>query len=143
MGPRHAARRLAVQALYALEMNSQITPAEAVGRVWEEAQGPADREFLEAVVSGVWERRAELDSAIQRYSPRWKLQRMDRVDKCVLRLATCELMSWPDNPAPVIIDEGVELAKEFGSEESPAFVNGILDRIAHEYREGELGAKGQ
>ncbi len=141
MGSRHAARRLAVQALYALEMNPQISAVEAVGRAREEGPGEVDREFLEAIVSQVWERKAELDAVIQRYSPRWKLQRMDRVDKCVLRLATCELMLWPDNPAPVIIDEGVELAKAFGGDESPAFVNGILDRIAHEYRGGELGAQ--
>jgi N utilization substance protein B len=138
MGSRHAARRLAVQALYALEMNPRITPADAVEGVLGEGRPGADREFLDAIVSQAWERRAEVDSAIQRYSQRWKLGRMDRVDKSVLRLATCELLLWPDNPAPVIIDEGVELAKEFGSGDSPAFVNGILDRIAHEYRREEL-----
>jgi len=138
MGSRHAARRLAVQALYALEMNPRITPADAVEGACGEEHPGADREFLDAVVAQAWERRAELDSAIQRYSQRWKLGRMDRVDKSVLRLATCELMLWPDNPAPVIIDEGVELAKEFGTEDSSSFVNGILDRIAHEYRKEEL-----
>lgn len=138
MGARHAARRIALQTLYALDMNPETTPAEALEKGWSEGQGKADREFLDAIVSQVWERRREIDDAIQRYSPRWKLPRMDRVDKCVLRLSTAELMLWPDHPTPVIIDEAVELAKEFGSDESPAFVNGILDRIAREVREGGL-----
>jgi N utilization substance protein B len=139
MGSRHAARRFAVQALYALEMNPETTPLEAVERALEAlGDRAADREFVEALVAGAWERRAELDETIQRYSRRWKLQRMDRVDKSVLRLAAHELLHRPETPAPVILDESVELAKEFGSDDSPAFVNGILDRIAHECRQPEF-----
>jgi N utilization substance protein B len=140
MGSRHAVRRLAVQALYALEMNPQTTPSGAVERALEEwGDRATDRGFLETLVSGAWEHRAELDEAIQRYSRRWKLGRMDRVDKSVLRLATHELLYRTETPALVVLNEGVELAKEFGSPDSASFVNGILDRIAHEHRQGELG----
>lgn len=63
---------------------------------------------------------------------------MDRVDKGILRLAAFELLHCPDNPTPVILDESIELAKEFGTPDSPSFVNGILDRIAHEQRRSQL-----
>jgi N utilization substance protein B len=143
MSSRHAARQLAVQALYALEMNPETTPFGAVERALAESENrQPDREFAEELVTGAWEHRTESDDAIQRYSQRWKLHRIDRVDKSVLRLAAHELLHRPETPAPVILDEGVELAKEFGSPDSSAFVNGILDRIAHECRQGELGEQG-
>ncbi|MDW7711011.1 MAG: transcription antitermination factor NusB [Deferrisomatales bacterium] len=137
MGARHAARRMAAQALYALEMNGDLTPAEAADQVWEEAGEGREREFLLALVEGVWAHRAELDAAIERFSRHWKLSRMDRVDRSILRLASYELLRCPDVPAPVILDEGVELAKELGTPDSPSFVNGILDPVARGSRPPE------
>ncbi|GAB4267143.1 MAG: transcription antitermination factor NusB [Deferrisomatales bacterium] len=143
MGARHAARQLALQALYALEMNPTAAPEAAIQGVWEErGAAQADREFFENAVRGTWRHRSEVDEAIQRCSRRWKLHRMDRIDKSVLRLAAHELMHCPEVPAQVILNEAVELAKEFGSPDSPAFVNGILDRIAQQCRAGELGQRG-
>lgn len=142
MGSRHAARQVALQALYALDANPATTAAEAVDRAGEEGPGAAtDRAFVERLVHGAWAARDELDAAIQRHSRRWRLDRMDRVDRSVMRLAVFELLHAPDTPAPVVLDEGVELAKEFGGPDSPSFVNGILDRIAHEYRPGELDGR--
>jgi len=139
MGSRHAVRRLAAQALYALDMNADATPGEAVGQVWEEEGEGSDLEFLRALVEGAWAHRAEVDAAIEGCSRNWKFSRMDRVDRSILRLAAYELLHCPDVPAPVVLDEGVELAKEFGTPESPAFVNGILDPIARQARpRGEM-----
>ena len=142
MGVRHATRMLALQALYALEMNSDATPAEVIESAWEESDvGDLDRDFLERIVRGVWKNVRALDQQLERYSQHWKVSRMDRVDKSILRLSIYELLHAQETPGPVILDEGVELAKEFGTPESPSFVNGILDRIAREARPGEFNAE--
>ena len=139
MSARHAARQLAVQALYALGMNSETSPAAALESAREEAgEGAFDVEYLHALVTGSWPLRRDLDVAVAAASRRWKVSRMDRVDVSVLRLSTYELLHRPDTPAQVILNEGVELAKEFGAPGSPAFVNGILDRIAREHRKSDL-----
>lgn len=129
---------LALQALYALEMNSEAALAEVVESAWGESEeAGADRDFLEALVAGAWQRRRELDRLLERASKHWKLSRIDRIDKSILRLAIYELLHAPETPLPVILDEAVELAKEFGTPESPSFVNGLLDRIARESRPNE------
>ena len=75
---------------------------------------------------------AELDDIIQNASKNWRLDRMSRVDRNILRLATYELRHCDNVPVKVIINEAVELAKRFGTGESAAFVNGVLDRIAQQ-----------
>lgn len=143
MGSRHASRMLALQALYGLEMNPDAAAPEAVESAWGEGEtSGADREFLDRLVAGAWRGRKELDRLLETSSKNWKVSRMDRVDKCILRLAAYELLHEPETPAPVILDEGVELAKEFGTPESASFINGILDKIAREVRPGEVAARG-
>lgn len=134
MGLRHAARRMAAQALYALDMNPELLPEEAADRAWSEGTGEGTRAFLDDLVAGAWGRRVEIDRVIEDASRNWRLSRMDRVDRSILRLGVHELLHRADVPAPVILDESVELAKEFGSPDSPAFVNGILDRVARQNR---------
>ena len=142
MGARHATRMLALQALYALEMNSDAVPAEVIKSTWEETEAAGlDRDFLEGLVLGTWSNVKELDRKLERYSQHWKISRMDRVDKSSLRLAVYELVFSPETPGPVILDEGIELAKEFGTPESASFVNGILDRIARDTRRSEFSAE--
>jgi len=143
MGLRHAARRMAAQALYALDMNPELLPAEAAEGAWVEGTGDGERGFLDALVSGAWERRDEIDRVIEGASRNWKLSRMDRVDRSILRLGVHELLARAETPAPVILDESVELAKEFGTPESPAFVNGILDRVARQTRPPDEFLRGQ
>lgn len=85
--------------------------------------------YLERLVTGVVEHQEELDRLIRQHSEHWRLERMALVDRNLLRLALFELLHQPDIPAKVVINEAVELAKRYGSEDSGAFVNGILDRI--------------
>ena len=80
-------------------------------------------------MAGVAAHQEELDALIARYSEHWRLERMALVDRNLLRLATFELLYRDDIPAKVVINEAVELAKRYGTEESGAFVNGLLDRI--------------
>jgi N utilization substance protein B len=91
---------------------------------------PEGRPYADAAVRGVAETREELDAHITKASAHWRLERMSRVDRNVLRLGTWELAHRPDIPRAVILDEAVELAKSFGTDESSAFVNGVLNRIA-------------
>ena len=78
--------------------------------------------------------KARIDAILQRASKNWRLERMARVDRNVLRLATWELRFAPEVPAKVVINEAIEVARRFGAAESPAFVNGLLDRIAQELK---------
>jgi len=106
--------------------------------IWMNFWGQADHEdppgqetmsFARRLAEGVFARLTEVDAAIQRSSHHWKLERMARVDRNVLRMAVCELLFLKDAPAEVVLNEAVELARLFGTEESSGFVNGILDRL--------------
>mgnify|MGYP001005609848 FL=1 len=88
---------------------------------------------------GVVGRREEIDQLIERHSLHWRVERMSRVDRNVLRLAVYELLDHEEAPARVILNEAIELAKRYGSEESGAFINGILDKLAATLREGRRG----
>ena len=85
--------------------------------------------------------RAELDQRIEATSHHWRVERMAKVDRNVLRLAVFELLFCPQTPRKVVLNEAVELAKTFGSEESGAFINGIIDKIAAGLSEPEGGAR--
>ena len=139
MGVRHATRQIAVQALFALDANPEGGVDTAVDAALLEAEGKrADTKRLTKVVEGAWEKREEIDAMIEEISRNWKLSRMDRVDRSILRLGVFELVADQTVPAPVVISEAVELAKEFGSPDSPSFINGLLDRVAREKRLGEV-----
>lgn len=135
---RRAARALALQVLYALDGDDgdALDLGDAVATWGErfeldvdpEARGLA--EVLVAAAAGDAERRAEVDERITAGSRNWRIERMARVDRNILRLAVGELLHMPATPIRVVINEAVELAKRFGTAESPAFVNGVLDRIA-------------
>ena len=108
-------------------------PRDAVRGVlahFEEADEATER-FADELVRGVQSERPQIDALIQTSSTHWKLERMARVDRNILRLAVYEILRRADVPVRVTLNEAVELGKKYGSEESSAFVNGVLDRIAH------------
>jgi transcription antitermination protein NusB len=128
---RTKARERALQALYQIDVASTDLD-EALSRFWRSFE-PVEREvreMAEALVRGVALHRREIDDAIEAVSTNWRLDRMAKVDRNVLRLATHELLHRPDVPAKVAINEAIELGKKYGSESSGAFVNGVLDKIA-------------
>jgi transcription antitermination protein NusB len=132
-GARRQARAYALQILYARDVDAAVDVPGAVAR-WdadfELELEPAAREFAQQLLAASVERAAAVDERIAGASKNWRLERMSRVDRNILRLGTVELVAFPDVPVKVVINEAVELAKRFGTAESPAFVNGILDRIA-------------
>jgi N utilization substance protein B len=98
---------------------------------WRELPGDAEgRPYADELVRGVTAILPDIDQRIRAASTNWRLERMTRVDRNVLRLGAWELVTQNETPRAVILDEAVEIAKRFGTEESGAFVNGVLDRIA-------------
>jgi N utilization substance protein B len=132
MGARTSGREAALQMLFALEAGGG-TQEQVIASYWRETPGdPEGRSFSDEAVRGVALELAVVDEAIRKASTNWRLERMARVDRNVLRLGAWELLRRPEVPRAVILDEAVELAKRFGSEESSAFVNGVLDRVAED-----------
>jgi N utilization substance protein B len=135
MGARHLGRERALQALYQLEQDSRLDARAALDAAWaaSDDDGPRDAEadrFALELVTGVREHLAEIDRLIESHSLNWRLDRMHRIDRNVLRIGVFELKYRRDIPRKVTIDEAVELGKTFGNEASSSFINGLLDRLA-------------
>lgn len=135
MGQRRIARERALQALYQVESTPALSAKEALESAWSASseEGPKDEQaqaFALMLVEGVRHELAVLDALIEEHSHNWRLDRMSRIDRNVLRLGVYELKFAADIPRKVTLNEAVELGKRFGTEESSAFVNGLLDRVA-------------
>jgi transcription antitermination protein NusB len=128
--PRRKGRELALQALYQIEITGDRS-ARAVDLFLSHFEGKAAaKDFARQLVSGVVSQCADIDGRIEQSADNWKLARLAKVDLVLLRLATYELVFCPEIPASVSLDEAIEIAKRFGTGDSPAFVNGVLDQIA-------------
>ncbi len=129
MGKRRQARELAIQVLFHLEFNPG-DPDGVFDLICENfSSQESSRPFSRLLVAGVCEKKKELDELISRASRNWRLERMSRLDRCILRLAAYEILFMEDIPPKVSIDEALELGKRFGTESSGSFINGILDNI--------------
>jgi N utilization substance protein B len=131
MSTMRKTRELAMQALFLWDANANLDLA--LG-----AQATRDEKTEEAVAiralqmaEGAWNQRESIDALIERIAPQWPPRRQPAVDRSILRLAVWELNNQP-TPPKVVIDEAIELAKEFSTEQSPAFVNGVLDAVLRE-----------
>jgi N utilization substance protein B len=130
MGARHSGREAALQLLFSMEASGQTADEVIVG-FWHTFEAdPEGREYAEAIVRGVEKTKTELDALITGAATNWRIERMTRIDRNLLRLGAWELAKRDDVPRAVVLDEAVELAKSFGSDASAAFVNGVLDAIA-------------
>ena len=154
---RARGRELALLALCHLESYPQAEHEDALALLWQSPpRGDAERGALlfelvadepsrrraEALVHGLMERWAEIDGTISETSVRWRLDRMAQVDRNVLRLAAFELAARPRTPRPVVLAEAVRLARRYGSEQSPGFVNGVAEALARRLRpDGPGGPK--
>lgn len=130
VGSRREARERALSLLYEAEVKD-LAPSALL------AELPLQPEpFVADLVQGVGENRARIDELVGRFAIGWTLDRMPVVDRNVLRLAVYELLERPDVPLGAVIDEAVELAKRYSTDESGRFVNGVLSGIAAEVRPG-------
>jgi N utilization substance protein B len=128
--PRTQARERALALLYEAETKGQ-TPEQVLAGL------PVRPDPLaEQLVRGVGERRGEIDGLIARFARNWKLDRMPVIDRTVARIATYELLARPEVPVAVVLDEAVELAKRYSTDDSGRFVNGVLAAVARAVRPG-------
>jgi N utilization substance protein B len=130
---RRRAREAALQMLYQAEVG-RTGADEAIGTFWAE-HDPHDeiagehRTFAESLVRGTLDRLEEIDRYLSARALNWRIERMAVIDRQVLRLAVCELLTEPDTPARVVLNEAIELARTFSGDESVPFVNGVLDSV--------------
>jgi transcription antitermination protein NusB len=133
MRSRRQAREAALQMLYQMDLSGS-GPEDVVRLYWAHlaAEDAGDVAFANDLVRGCGSERDAIDAKIREVSHHWRLERMSRVDRNILRLGAYELLRVSDIPRRVTLNEAVELAKRYGSEGSAGFVNGVLDRIASE-----------
>lgn len=150
-GIRRQGRELALKILYSLPDHEGGTLENVLADFWrnfhfkndplgdiegiqDEQLSPQSRLFAEELVAGVSEQLERVDRTIEAHSSNWSLDRMARVDLALLRMATYELLCSQDVPSNVVINEAIEIGKCFGTKETPAFINGILDQVARHVR---------
>jgi N utilization substance protein B len=107
----------------------------------EEGERPRGRdgEYVLRAVTGAMDRCSQLDGVIQNFLQEWTIERLNRVDLALMRLAIYEMLCEPDVPLGAAINEAVELAKEYGADESPAFINGVLGNVSRSIVESDRG----
>jgi transcription antitermination protein NusB len=149
---RRVGREYALKMLFALQLDkAQVEASQSLDMFLENYQfaddvlgepldagetslSTAARSFAEVIVNGVVEFRAVIDKKITEVARNWSLERMAPVDLSILRIGTYELLYQLEIPAPVVIDEAIEIAKRYGTKDSPSFINGLLDKIAKDAR---------
>ncbi len=145
MGQRRRSREVALQILYQMDM-ANSSPDEAIPLHYELVLADEDlhvrasmsvRPFAEHLVRGVHLHRAEIDQIIVSASENWRLDRMSIVDRNILRIALFEMLYCPDVPPKASINEAIDIGKKFGSEDSGAFINGVLDHVLGNMQKAE------
>lgn len=133
MGIRRKARELALQALFCIDMTGDASEEMLQRFCGSYVQSVKSQPFFLQLVRGVTEAQSAIDQMIETYSQNWRLRRMSCVDRNILRIAVYEILHCDDIPFKVSINEAIDIGKKYGTEESGAFINGILDRIRIEH----------
>jgi transcription antitermination protein NusB len=137
MGKRRSSRELALKFLYQFELNEGDLDEQI--KLFLERNSPQEdvENFMKGLVVSLIDKMQEIDKTIQKFSDHWVLDRMTVIDRNILRIGTFELLFSFSTPPKVVINEAIDIAKKYGNEDSPQFINGILDRV---YK--EIGQKG-
>ena len=130
VNPRRKARVAALQALYESDMSSHEPLAALTRLIAEEELNESQAEFARGLVEGVIEQRAAIDDVIRQAAPQWPVDQISAIDRNILRLAIREILMNNGAPIRAAINEAVELAKSFGSDNSARFVNGVLGSVS-------------
>ena len=135
MGKRRSSRELALKFLYQCELNKSDIDEQM--KLFLEQNSSYDEvdSYMKELVKAVIKQMHEIDVYIQKFSDNWMLDRMTVIDRNILRIGTCELLFDFLTPPKVAINEAVDIAKKYGNEDSPEFINGILDKIYKEIRQ--------
>jgi N utilization substance protein B len=140
MSKKRKARELAMQVLFLWDTNGDNNDLLAAQVVNDGTDDDDVRRDALAMAAAAWNGRDVADRWVVRLAPQWPTRRQPGVDRSILRLAVWELTGGTQTPPKVVIDEAIELAKEFSTEQSPAFVNGVLDAILKEFKQITEGA---
>ena len=137
MGKRRSSRELALKFLYQFELNGGDLD-EQIKLFLERNSSQEDvANFMKKLVVSLIDKMEEIDEIIQKFSDHWILDRMTVIDRNILRMGACELLFNFSTPPKVVINEAIDIAKKYGNEDSPEFINGILDKVYN-----EIGQKG-
>ena len=139
MGTRRKSRELAMQMLFQGDLGKQ-KPEEVERLFWASRDDVDDetRGFADDLHRLATRREDEVDKLIQKHAKNWRLERMPAVDRNLLRTAVAEMLGYPNTPAPIVINEALEIAKRYAAPESLQFLNGVLDAIGRELLEERL-----
>jgi len=129
MGTRRQARELAMQALFYMDMRKDASEEMLEDFCGCFCPSKKSRPFLIKLVTGVLETKGRIDALVERFSQNWQISRMSCVDRNVMRIAVYEMLYCDDIPPKVSINEAIDIGKKFGTQESGAFINGIMDSI--------------
>ena len=138
MGARRKSRELVLQVLFHMDIQKRFEPEMSERFCQVFPPGEKSKAFFCNLLDGIMEQKEVIDSLIEQYSSNWKLSRMAAVDRNLLRIAVYELLFCEDIPQKVSINEAIDLGKKFGTDESGAFINGILDSIRKAIDEGQV-----
>jgi N utilization substance protein B len=137
MGKRRSSRELALKFLYQFELNEGDLDEQIKLFLERNSSQEGVENFMKELVMSLVSKMKEIDEIIQKYSDHWILDRMTVIDRNILRIGTCELLLNFSTPPKVVINEAIDIAKKYGNEDSPEFINGILDKVYN-----EIGQKG-
>ncbi|MDR3735717.1 MAG: transcription antitermination factor NusB [Acidobacteriaceae bacterium] len=142
MGTRRKSRELLLQMLFQGDLGKQ-SPDEVRGLFWDSRDDVDDdtRDFTEDLYRVATVRTEEIDALIEKHAQNWRLERMQVVDRNLLRGAIAEMLGFPGTPAAIIINESLEVARRYAAPESVNFLNGVLDAVAHDLMEQRLAKK--
>ena len=135
MKPRTKARALALQVLYEVDVANQPPADVFKERLEETPLSPELSEFARQIIFGILPLATDLDSSIAKYAPEWPFDQIAAIDRNILRMACWEFAVFHETPIKVAINEAVELAKLYGSDSAPRFVNGVLGSLAEHQQE--------
>ena len=134
MDRRSRARELSMQALYQLDVQGDDYLRRLMGFLKENSDDDLVLELAEKWTTGAWKNMASCDELIEQAAVKWDMARLSSVDRSILRLATYQLLYCDNMPGKVVINEAIEIAKKYSGQQSPRFVNGVLDAILRKAR---------
>ena len=135
MKPRTKARALALQVLYEIDVTQHLPGNAFKERLEETPLSDELAEFARTIIFGILPLTADLDESIAKYAPEWPFDQIAAIDRNILRLACWEFAVYNDTPLKVAINEAVELAKHYGSDSAPRFINGVLGSLVEHQNE--------
>jgi transcription antitermination protein NusB len=134
---RRKAREYALQILFQIDFKEKTIDRKDLEEFWSDKKETKEvKDFTEALVRGTLDRLEEIDRIIERVTENWLLKRMAAVDRNILRFAAYEILYRKDIPSAVTINEAIEIAKKYSSQEAAPFLNGVLDQLAKEVEKG-------